>query len=299
MQGSPFGGPSSLTAKPFKVLSVIEDDAYVIKTQCCTIEMYILHPQNYMVVWSNSTTVYGMQKKDTGATVFNISPIEPMLDCYLNSFIIKIIYKIDQGEIKEIVAACDLLDHKTRIGNNVFQFEQNNEKLVMSFTYLGYNEEKEAFGLQNLCFTLFIKDHGRRNESSFYPNLSSSKVKVQRAPTNRAMSTKVSTYQSSLLSKLPNQQMNLPYGMNPDKQAFVPKTLSSSKVLKLSANAYKPPGKISSSTSVATYRSMPVGISEKTDPERKLLFESWERLIIQDKSSEISPARYIIWAYHL
>lgn len=64
----------------FKILSVVEDDVFVIKSQCCQFEFNILHPENQMLMWHNSTSVFGMLKKDTGAVVFNFPLMEPMLD---------------------------------------------------------------------------------------------------------------------------------------------------------------------------------------------------------------------------
>ena len=55
--------------------------------------------------------------------------MEPILDCWLSSFIVKIRYKIDQEEIKEISAFLDLLNPSTKIGNNVLMIDKTSEKL--------------------------------------------------------------------------------------------------------------------------------------------------------------------------
>lgn len=260
MQGSTYSGSTAASSPTaFKVLSVVEDDAFVLNysslnnSQCCTVEMSILHPDNSMMVWGNSTTVYGLYKKNTGVCVFNVSPIEPMLDCCLSSFVVRIRYKVDNDDIKEIIGFCDLLDPKTRIGSNVLKVEKNNEKMTMSFNYLGYIEEKQAFVLQNLSFALFIK-----------------KPKIQRAPTNRALSMGVNTYHNSLLTKSPNKMMHNPSRLASDNRAmYIPNGMNPNKVLKVSSNAYQPPMKMESSNSVASYHSMPVYSGEQADMGQK------------------------------
>ena len=110
-------------------MSDYEDNAYIIKSECCLFEFNILHPENHLTMWSNSTSVYGMLKKNSGSIVFNISPMEPVLEWCLGSFIVKIRYKIDQDEIKEISALLDLLNPSTKLGNNVLLINKPSEKL--------------------------------------------------------------------------------------------------------------------------------------------------------------------------
>ena len=111
-------------------------------------EMFFIHPQSYNVLWSNSVSVYGMQKKNTGIIVFNISPMEPALDSFQSQFLINFRYKVDQGEIQEIKTSCDLLSPKIIKGDNSIFAENDNFKLAINFIYLGYNDEKNSFGLK-------------------------------------------------------------------------------------------------------------------------------------------------------
>lgn len=101
-------------------------------------EMYFIHPQTYMVLWSNSIQVFGLQKKNTGVTVFNVSPIEPALDSFQSQFLITFRYKIDQGEVQEVKSSCDLLSPKIKKGDNTINVEIANTKLSINFNYLGY-----------------------------------------------------------------------------------------------------------------------------------------------------------------
>ena len=71
----------------------------------------------------------------------------------------------------------------------------------MIFDYLGFVAEKEMFTLQNLWFTLFIK-----------------KQKIQRAPTNRALSMGVNSYHASLISKVPTAQLKAPSGLSSERK---------------------------------------------------------------------------------
>jgi hypothetical protein len=73
----------------------MEDDAFILKPQTCRIKVDIINPQDLTVLYSNSVNVYGMQKKKynglegnmqgatsiaSAYTVFNVSPMEPVLD---------------------------------------------------------------------------------------------------------------------------------------------------------------------------------------------------------------------------
>lgn len=157
--------------KNMTVMTVAEDDAFIMKSQCCMMEMYFIHPQSYLVLWSKSVNVFGLQKKNTGGTVFNISPIEPVLDSFQSQFLVNFRYTIDQGETMELKTTCDLLSPKTKKGYNTITVEQGSHTLAISFNYQGYNETKNSFSLQNLSFTLFTKP-----------------IKVHRPPTNRPYS---------------------------------------------------------------------------------------------------------------
>mmetsp|Transcript_12035 Transcript_12035/g.12055 ORF Transcript_12035/g.12055 Transcript_12035/m.12055 type:complete len:424 (+) Transcript_12035:191-1462(+) len=120
-------------------------------------EVYFIHPQSYLVLWSKSAKVFGLQKKNTGVTVFNIFSIEPVLDSYQSQFLVTFRYTIDQEETMEMKTTCDLLSPKIKKGNNTITVEQGGHSLAITFCYQGYNEENNAFGLQNLSFTLFSK----------------------------------------------------------------------------------------------------------------------------------------------
>lgn len=144
-------------------------------------EMYFIHPQSYLVLWSKSVTVFGLQKKNTGVTVFNISSIEPILDSFQSQFLVTFRYTIDQGETMEMKTTCDLLSPKIKKGNNSITVEQGGHSLAMTFCYQGYNEEKNAFGLQNLSFTLFskpIKVHRHPSSRPYSMDLGMKSLKI-------------------------------------------------------------------------------------------------------------------------
>jgi len=144
-----------------------------------------------------------------------------LLDSFFNTFVINLRYKIGQEELKEVIAQVNITDHKVVLGNNIMMFQNNNDRITVSFDYCGYFKNEEVHRLQNLKFTLFVR-----------------KPKLQRPPTNRAFSMGTNTSSDNmLLTTTTNAQKSALSKFALEKSASTLTKPSSSK-LKISSSSY-------------------------------------------------------------